>query len=64
MPERGRFMLDVPLYDDAGRAAFHAARALIFERGQRIRKSHQGVQSEFHRLAKGIPGTGPELPPF
>jgi len=68
MLERGRLMLGVPLYDDAGRAAylaaFHAAQPLIFEREQRILKSHHGVQSEFHRLARDIPGIGPELPRF
>jgi len=68
MLERGRLMLDVPLYDDAGRAAylacFHAAQALIFEREQRVLKTHHGVQSEFHRLARMMPDVDPALPPF
>jgi uncharacterized protein (UPF0332 family) len=68
MLERGRLMLGVPLYDDAGRAAylacFHAAQALIFERERRVLKTHHGVQSEFHRLAREMPGIDPRLPPF
>jgi uncharacterized protein (UPF0332 family) len=48
--------LGVHLANDAGRnaylAAFHAAQALIFERTGKCAKTHQGVQSEFHRLAK------------
>jgi len=56
MLERGRLMLGVPLYEDAGRAAylacFHVAQALIFESEQRVLKTHHGVQSEFHRLTK------------
>ncbi len=66
--ERGRLMLEVQLYDDAGRAAymaaFHAAQALIFERRQRMMKTHHGVQSEFHRLAHDDPAIGAELPAF
>ena len=33
-------------------AQFHAAQALIFERENKIAKSHKGVSKEFHRLAK------------
>lgn len=55
-------MFGVPLYDDAGRAAymaaFHAAQALIFERLHRALKTHRGVQSEFHRLAHADPAIG------
>jgi uncharacterized protein (UPF0332 family) len=47
---RGRRMLEADLYEDVGRAAYHAARALIFEREQRTSKTHGGVQSEFARL--------------
>jgi uncharacterized protein (UPF0332 family) len=45
--------------DEAGRAAylagFHAAQALIFEREDRVFKSHKGVQGEFARLVKDDP---------
>ncbi|MFM8332361.1 MAG: HEPN domain-containing protein [Candidatus Methylumidiphilus sp.] len=54
--ERGRIMLSVNLYEDAGRAAylagFHAAQALIFERIGKALKTHNGVQAEFLRLTK------------
>ena len=47
---------EVSLAEDAARnayyAAFHAAQALIFERVGKTRKTHSGVQIEFHRLAK------------
>lgn len=72
MLERARRMLSVSLFEDAGRtaymAAFHAAQALIFEREERVMKTHHGVQSEFHRIARGTSGadTGidPNLPAF
>jgi uncharacterized protein (UPF0332 family) len=48
--------LGIRLANDAGRnaylAVFHAAQALIFERTGKAAKSHRGVQSEFHRLAR------------
>jgi len=48
--------LEVKLGNDAGRnaylAAFHAAQALIFDRTGKAAKSHQGVHTEFNRLAK------------
>jgi uncharacterized protein (UPF0332 family) len=51
--------LGIGLANDAGRnahpAVFHAALALIFERTGKAAKSHRGVQSEFHRLAKDEP---------
>lgn len=51
-----RAELGINLTSEAGRntylAAFHAARALIFERTSKIVKSHQGVQREFIQLAK------------
>ena len=51
-----KVILGVDLANDAGRnaylAAFHAAQALIFERTGKCSKTHQGVHSEFHRLAK------------
>lgn len=56
MLERGHAMLGVPLYEEAGRAAymacFHAAQGLIFERNDRVMKTHHGVRSEFHRLTR------------
>ncbi len=36
-------------------AQFHAAQALIFERTQKIAKTHKGVDREFHKIAKGEP---------
>jgi len=32
-------------------AQFHAAQALIFERTDRIAKTHRGVKNRFHKLA-------------
>ena len=47
-------------HEDAGRAAylaaFRAAHALIFEREHRTLKTHGGVQSEFAKLVKDVPG--------
>ena len=63
-----RVSLGVALTSDSGRgaylAAFHAAQAFIFERTGRLAKTHQGVQREFHRLAKGDTGVDPRLPAF
>lgn len=63
-----RVSLSVHLSNDAGRgaylAAFHAAQAFIFERTAKIAKTHQGVQSEFHRLAQAEPRIDKALPPF
>ncbi len=36
-------------------AQFHAAQALIFERTDRIAKTHRGVKNQFHKLAKEEP---------
>jgi uncharacterized protein (UPF0332 family) len=56
------------LPEAAGRAAylaaFHAAQALIFERAGRAAKSHNGVRSEFARLAKEHPSIDPRFPTF
>ena len=50
-------MLGIALNEAAGRTAylagFHAAQALISERTGRAVKSHAGVKTEFHRLARG-----------
>jgi len=47
------------LSNDAGRgaylAAYHASQAFIFEQTGKAAKTHQGVQSEFHRLADSTP---------
>ena len=36
-------------------AQFHAAQALIFERTDKVAKTHKGVDKEFHRLALAEP---------
>ena len=65
---RGRRMLEVDLYEDAGRAAylaaFHAAQAFIFEREYRTLKTHGGVQSEFAKLIKDNQSLPAELRGF
>jgi uncharacterized protein (UPF0332 family) len=57
--ERAPALLAQGFVDEAGRAAylggFHAAQALIFERVNRVVKTHRGVQSEFARLVKDDP---------
>ena len=54
-----RINIGVGLGNDAGRnaylCAFHAAQAFIFERTEKVAKSHQGVHTEFNRLAKDEP---------
>jgi uncharacterized protein (UPF0332 family) len=56
MLAHARVMLDVELYEDAGRTAYlagyHAAQAFIFEREDKAIKTHRGVHGEFARLAK------------
>lgn len=68
MVERGRAMVGISLYDDAGRAAymaaFHAAQALIFERAGKVVKTHRGVRTEFHRLTMTEGGVTNELRSF
>jgi uncharacterized protein (UPF0332 family) len=44
-------------------AQFHTARALIYERMDRVAKTHKGVRTLFHQLAKDEPSLnihGPE----
>jgi uncharacterized protein (UPF0332 family) len=57
--EHATTMLSVSLNEDAGRTAylagFHAAQAFIFEKAQKVFKSHRGVQTEFLRLTKDDP---------
>jgi uncharacterized protein (UPF0332 family) len=56
------------LTEDAARnayyAAFHAAKALIFERTGKNHKSHAGVHTEFHRLVQDEPAIGRRLRAF
>ena len=63
-----RASLGFGLSNDAGRgaylSAFHASQAFIFERTGKAAKTHQGVQSEFHRLARNEPRIDPSFPPF
>jgi uncharacterized protein (UPF0332 family) len=63
-----RASLGFGLSNDAGRgaylAAFHASQAFIFERTGKPAKTHQGVQSEFHRLALNEPRIDKAFPPF
>ncbi len=40
-------------------AQFHAAQALIFERTDKVAKTHKGVDREFHRLAMAEPTFAP-----
>lgn len=59
---------DIDLPEAAGRAAylaaFHAAQALILSRTGKVAKTHQGVQTEFARLAKAEPGIDRSLSTF
>lgn len=64
---KARIVLGVDLPDEAGRLAyyamFHAAQAIIFERTDRIAKTHKGVNRQFHRLARIEAGLDPLLAP-
>ncbi len=68
MLRRANQMCAVHLNDDAGRAAylacFHIAQAIIFEREDRVLKTHRGVQSEFNRIMKDDPHADRELVGF
>ena len=61
-------MLGVGLNEAAGRTAYlagyHAAQAFIFERLQKVLKTHSGVQSEFLRLTKDDRRLDGALRPF
>jgi uncharacterized protein (UPF0332 family) len=65
---QARTMLGAGLSEAAGRTAylagFHAAQALIFERHDRIFKTHSAVQGEFARLVKDDPRFAPGLRVF
>ena len=60
--------LAINLSSEAGRnaylAAFHAARAFIFERTGKVARRHETVHREFHRLAKDEPAIDKSFPPF
>jgi uncharacterized protein (UPF0332 family) len=62
--QRGQTMLAAGLNYDAGRAtylaAFHAAQAIIFERGGKVVKTHKGVNVEFLRLTRDDPAFMPD----
>lgn len=45
-------------------AAFHAAKALIFERTGKIARTHSGVRAEFARLALDTPTISKDFPAF
>ena len=61
-------ILGVGLNDAAGRTAylagFHAAQAFIFERDDKMFKTHHGVQTEFLRLTKDDPRVDTALRSF
>lgn len=63
-----RLSLSFELTDDAGRGAYltayHAAQAFVFERTGKLAKTHEGVQREFHRLARDEPRIDEAFPPF
>ncbi len=42
-------------------AAFHAAQVLVFERSRLTPKTHKGLKSEVHRLARLEPEIQPDL---
>ena len=64
----GRAELAINLSSEAGRnaylAAFHAARAFIFERTGNFIRRHEGVQREFTRLTNAEPGIDKSFPVF
>ena len=66
--EQADTMLRVGLADAAGRTAYlagyHAAQAVIFERDDRVIKTHNGVQAEFGRLVKDDARFDAELSAF
>ena len=60
--------LAIGFADEAGRhayyGAFHAAQALIFERTNKVAKTHRGVAAQFHKLTKGDPTFDQSLSAF
>jgi uncharacterized protein (UPF0332 family) len=65
---KAKIIFNTGLGDEAGRgaylAAFHAARAFIFEITRKPIKSHNGVQTLFHELARKNPAIPTEFLPF
>ena len=63
-----RAILAIKLGEDAGRAAylgaFHAAQAFIFERTNRVAKTHKGVHGQFLKLVADEPRIHLELRRF
>ncbi|HEX3685450.1 MAG TPA: HEPN domain-containing protein [Bryobacteraceae bacterium] len=63
-----RAILAIELGEDAGRAAylgaFHAAQAFIFERTDRVAKTHRGVHGQFLKLVTNEPRIDLELRRF
>jgi uncharacterized protein (UPF0332 family) len=63
-----RAILAIELGEEAGRAAylaaFHAAQALIFERTNRVAKTHRGVHGQFLKLVADEPQIGADLRRF
>jgi len=61
-------MLEIKLYDAAGRAAylagFHATQGLISEGTGRSVKTHMGVRAQLHRFTKDDPRVDAELRAF
>jgi uncharacterized protein (UPF0332 family) len=66
--EQAETMLRVGLAEAAGRTAYlagyHAAQAFIFERNDRVVKTHNGVQAEFGRLIRDDSRLGTESRAF
>jgi len=62
---RAEVMLRAGLPEDAARtsylANYHMAQALIYEKTERIMKTHRGVQSEFARITRNGPGVDKTL---
>lgn len=65
---KARIIFSTGLGDEAGRsaylAAFHAARAFIFDVTRKPIKSHKGVQTLFYDLARNHPAIPDEFLPF
>ena len=63
-----RAIIAIELGEDAGRAAylgaFHAAQAFIFERTNKVAKTHRGVHGQFLKLVKDEPRIDVELRRF
>lgn len=66
--DQAETILRAGVADAAGRTAYlagyHAPQAFIFERNDRVLKTHNGVRAEFGRLAKDDPRFDTELRAF